>query len=231
MVSTSLTERPGRSLPDDERPGDLCLRWAGRARTTGLAPTRSVVLGCSSRLFLIAMSRSYLLVIGEVTALAWVLAEQRMAFSAQSRSQAKALEIGDELLIYTTRGCFHRPTRDRGRVMGIAAVESTTRDLSAPVVFGQRSYISGCNLSIHGLAPFREGVELAPIVPELRTFSVGRPWNMSLRRPLVFLDPRDADLLRRKVTPFLQQRDRYLDAYIQAARRRFPTSVIRENDA
>ena len=106
------------------------------------------------------MSRSYLLVLGEVTALAWVLAEQRMAFSAQSRSQAMALGIGDELLLYTTRGCFHNPTRDRGRVIGVAVVKSDIRELPEPVVFGERRYVTGCNLSIQGLAPFRGGVDL-----------------------------------------------------------------------
>jgi hypothetical protein len=57
----------------------------------------------------ITMARDYLLVIGDAAALAWVLAEQRMAFPASRRSQAMALEVGDELLIYTTRGCFHNP--------------------------------------------------------------------------------------------------------------------------
>src|SRR5215471_16540412 len=110
------------------------------------------------------MSRSYLLVLGEVTALAWVLTEQRMAFSAHSRSRAKALEVGDELLLYTTRGCFHSPTYDRGRVMGVATVKSAIRDLSEPVIFGQHRYVTGYDLSIQGLAPFRMGVELGPKV-------------------------------------------------------------------
>ena len=66
------------------------------------------------------MSRSYLLVIGDAVALAWVLAEQRMAFPALRKSEAAALEVGDELLIHTTRGCFNNPTRDRSRVIGLA---------------------------------------------------------------------------------------------------------------
>jgi len=59
------------------------------------------------------MSRSYLLVIGEDTALAWVLAEQRMAFPALRRAQAARLEIGDELLVYTTRGKIGIQVRGR----------------------------------------------------------------------------------------------------------------------
>ena len=74
------------------------------------------------------MPQNYLLVIGERAALAWVLAEQQMAFPVLRRSQAMALEVGDELLIYTTRGCFHNPTRDAGRVMALASVATSVHD-------------------------------------------------------------------------------------------------------
>ena len=59
----------------------------------------------------------HLLVIGEREALVWVLSEQRMAFPAHRAAEAVALAPGGLLLIYTTRGCFHNPTRDRGRVV------------------------------------------------------------------------------------------------------------------
>ena len=88
------------------------------------------------------MPRDYLLVIGEKAALAWVLAEQRMAFPALRRSQAMTLEVGDELLIYTTRGCFHNPTGDIGRVMALATVTTRVHDLTEPVVFRERRYTS-----------------------------------------------------------------------------------------
>ena len=57
---------------------------------------------------------TYLLVIGDREALGWILAEQRMAFSSMSRPHVRALSPGDTLLLYTTRGCFKNPTRDRG---------------------------------------------------------------------------------------------------------------------
>jgi hypothetical protein len=75
------------------------------------------------------MSRCYLLVIGDATPLAWVLAEQRMAFPALRQSQAVAFKVGDELFIYATRGCFRNPVRNRGRVMGLALVRSDVHDL------------------------------------------------------------------------------------------------------
>ena len=111
------------------------------------------------------MARAHLLVIGDSVALAWVLGEQRMAFPPLRRAQATALEIGDELLIYTTRGCFGNPTRDLGRVMALATVKTNVKDLAEPVVFGERRFTSGCGLKIQGLAPLRTGVELQPLVP------------------------------------------------------------------
>jgi hypothetical protein len=79
-------------------------------------------------------------VIGDARPLAWVLAEQRMAFPTWRRHQVAALEIGDELFIYTTRGCFHNPNRDRGLVIGLALVSLDVRDLPKPVVFGERRF-------------------------------------------------------------------------------------------
>ncbi len=87
----------------------------------------------------ITMPRHYLLLIGEAAALAWVLAEQRMAFPARRPSQAMALETGDELLIYITQSCFHNPARDVGCVMGLANATSPVSDLAEPVTFGERA--------------------------------------------------------------------------------------------
>lgn len=164
------------------------------------------------------MSRSYLLVIGDAAPLAWLLRRERMAFPALRRSQAAALEIGDELFIYTTRGCFHNPTRDRGRVMGLALVGSDVHNLDEPVVFGERRYTSGCTLDIQGVAPLRDGVELGPLVPQLHAFPDPRTWSIRLRRPLVLLDDHDSALLKREVNPLLKPLHSQLDAYIKAGR-------------
>jgi hypothetical protein len=167
----------------------------------------------------ITMSRSYLLVIGDAGALAWVLAKQRMAFSAVRKSRAAVLEIGDELFIYTTRGCFHSPAVDRGRVIGLALVSSDLRDLAEPVAFNERRYTSGCTLDIQGVAPLRDGIELQPLVPQLHAFPNERTWNMRLRQSPVPLDEHDAALLKRRLNPLLAPLNRYMDAYSKAGRR------------
>jgi hypothetical protein len=159
-----------------------------------------------------------MLVIGEAKALAWVLAEQRMAFPARRRSRAAALEIGDELFIYTTRGCFHNLRRDRGRVIGLALVSSDVRDLTEPVVFSERRYTSGCTLDIQGVAPLHDGVELRLLVSQLHAFPDERGWSMQLRTSPLPLDKHDTALLKRQLNPLLEPLNRHLDTYIKAGR-------------
>jgi hypothetical protein len=61
-----------------------------------------------------------LLLISDREALAWVLSEQQFAFP---QGRVKSIPpVGSGVLLYTTRGCYRNPTRDRGLVMGLATV-------------------------------------------------------------------------------------------------------------
>lgn len=153
--------------------------------------------------------------LGERTALAWVLAEQRMAFPAYRMREARALREGDALLLYTTRGCFHNPTRDRGRVMGEGIVASPVEVLSRPVMFNDREFSLGCRLTIERLAPFGRGVELALFVDRLRAFPDPRSWSARMRRALVPLPAADLRLLRRRLEPQLIARAAALPTYLE----------------
>jgi len=139
------------------------------------------------------------LVIGEREALSWVLSERRMAFPMRRRLNAHRLRPGDGLLLYTTRGAFHNPTRDRGRVIGEARVTSPAVDLDPPITVAGRDFTTACDIESLALAPMREGVELAPLVPEMRAFPDPRTWSVHLRRPLVPLPRADANHLRRRL--------------------------------
>jgi hypothetical protein len=44
--------------------------------------------------------------------------ERKMAFPPTRRVR---MGVGDQLLLYTTRGVFNNPTRDRGRVVGYSS--------------------------------------------------------------------------------------------------------------
>lgn len=143
---------------------------------------------------------SYLLVISDRDALAWIVREKRMAFPVLRRREVSRLRPGDELLLYTTRGCFHNPTRDRGRLIGIASATSAVNDLDPAVHVAGRDFPLGCDLQITRLAPLRGGgVELAPLVSRLRVFPDPASWSVRLRRPMLALPPSDARFLRRQI--------------------------------
>ena len=126
---------------------------------------------------------------------------QRTAVGAHRRSGAERITPGDRFFLYTTRGCFRNPTRDRGRVIGIARVTSPAREAPRPVRFGDREFPIEIPLEIERRAPFRGGVELAPLIGQLRTFPTKHAWSAYLRRALVPLDDADAQLLEEALEP------------------------------
>jgi hypothetical protein len=136
---------------------------------------------------------SYLLPIADREPLIWILRTRRTAFPIYRRPEAEGLTKGDVLLLYSTRGCFHNPTRDRGRVIGIATVKRRVRELAEPIRFGAREFPIGVDLAFQALAPRNEGVELAPLVAELpKTFANPAAWSATLRRALVPFDDGEA---------------------------------------
>jgi hypothetical protein len=143
---------------------------------------------------------AYLLPIADRKPLAWILREQRTAFGEHRAREAQALEAGDVLFLYTTRGCFRNPTRDRGRVIGRAVVKSSAKRATQPPSFGGREFPYVVELEIESLAPLRQGLELAPLVPRLkRTFADPTTWSVRMRRALVPLDARDAAIIEREL--------------------------------
>src|SRR5258708_10752130 len=96
--------------------------------------------------FVASQRSSYLLIISDREALAWILSTQRMAFPPRRGRSVPELQPGDNLLLYTTRGCFRNPSRDRGRVIARATVNSAVSHLDVFVEFGGRTFPVGCSL-------------------------------------------------------------------------------------
>jgi hypothetical protein len=165
---------------------------------------------------------SYLLVIGEREALAWVLRESRMAFPATRRPEVDRLGVGDELFLLTTRGCFHNPARDRTRMIGRAVVTTPVVPLHPPLELVGRTFPRGCGLEMASLAPYLTGVDLADLVPRLDAFPDKTAWSIRLRRPLVALSGRDPALVRQRLDrvarPVDTTRAEYLDRIRPVAR-------------
>jgi hypothetical protein len=134
----------------------------------------------------------YLLPIADREPLAWIIAHQRTAVGLHRRREAEALRSGDQVFLYTTRGCFRNPTRDRGRVIGAALVRGRAREVSTPKRFADREYPIEIDLRIMSLALRGAGVELAPLVAHLESFPNRQGWSAYIRRALVPLTPGDA---------------------------------------
>jgi hypothetical protein len=169
--------------------GDLIgLASSPRPRAQGLAKWEDVEVA------------SYLLIIGDREALGWILTTGRMAFPTESRQEVRALAVGDELFLYTTRGAFKSPSRHRGRIIGTAHVANPVTRLKEPVCFGERQYPVGCRIELGPIIPFGHGVEIVPLVPRLQTFDgLGKWWSIGLRRPLLRLTADDSFLLHRSL--------------------------------
>jgi hypothetical protein len=159
------------------------------------------------------MPSTHLVIISDRAALSWVVTEQRMAFPAGRSKLARELEPGDQVLLYTTRGCFGNPTRDLGRVVGQATVASAAQVLTEPVRFGERSFTEGFGLNFQGLAPFREGVVLRDLVPRLAVFPDPATWSVRMRRTALALPPADAELLTTELSPLLRPYSEVVEQY------------------
>ena len=148
-----------------------------------------------------------------------------MAFPAHRSRDAGQIEKGDRLFLYTTRGCFHSPGRDRGRVIGEATVTSPVSSLKKPVEFGEHSYSLGCSLNITGLAPRDEGPAMIGMVDDLHLFPNSDPksWGVRLRRVLAPLDKHDAGVVHKKLSGVMKSPDKSRNGYLE--RTRFATSV------
>jgi hypothetical protein len=155
----------------------------------------------------------YLLPIADREPLAWIVTGQRTAFPPQRVGDANRLRQDDRVLLYATRGCFHNPTRDRGRVIGLAAVAGRAEALKQPVRFGDREFPVGVELRIELLAPQRQGVELAPLVERLEAFPDPRTWSARMRRALVPISARDAKLLERELRQVALPYPKALESY------------------
>jgi hypothetical protein len=162
------------------------------------------------------MSRStFLLLLGTPEGLAYVLRERQMAFPPIRHIQ---LEVGDQVLLYTTRGVFRNPPRDRGRVVGTAEVASPVTSLTSQRQIGGRVYTSGCELKITGLAPLGKGVELAGIVERLQVFQpYPHAWSVRLRRSILPLPSQDVDVIMALLEPTLLDPSETAGPYLERA--------------
>lgn len=132
----------------------------------------------------------WMIVLGDRDAIAWVLSHQQMAVT----SRVAALPgVGDPVALYTTRGAFKNPTRDRAQVIGLGTV------VQAPVVkditIAGRTYAKSFGLRFDLLAELRQGLPFEPLVPKLGFIGNKTSWGGAVRRPVVRLPEADFTLI------------------------------------
>lgn len=161
----------------------------------------------------------HLAVLGDRVALGWVLENQRIAFpEPRYKSQLRSFVAGDRLYLYTTRGCFKNPTRDKGRIIGAATVTADMVTTRKPLVIGERTMPFEARVRVESLAPFGEGVEIAPLAGRLSCFPKPANWSVYLRRSVVPLTTADAKLIDQRLKSVMGSREDNMDGYMALAR-------------
>ena len=162
--------------------------------------------------------RAYLLILGEREGLAWVLRNSTMAFPSIRRAEVDRLAVGDHLYLITTRSCFHNPARDRTRVIGNATVATAVTTYEQPVTIAGRGFTRGCAIVIQTLAPYLDGLELAPLVPQMAAFPNNQAWPIRLRRPLLELPPIDVELVKTALSDHVKPASEMIPEYLTRIR-------------
>lgn len=135
----------------------------------------------------------HLAVIGDRDALVWVLESSRVAFPRPRYHRIfPRLSPGDALYLYTTRGCYRNPTRDRGLVIGSATVTGYLSESEKPLHVRDRELPLEAPITITALAPVGEGIDLAEEVTRMSSFAKPESWSVYLRRSLKAMSQADA---------------------------------------
>jgi hypothetical protein len=165
----------------------------------------------------------WLAVFGHPVGLAWVLEHGRLAFESSRAREVKRLQPGERILMYAAQGAY-KPKAKAGGVIAHGRVTSKVELLDEPWTSERRDFTLGAELSLDGLLPHGEVVEIPPLLGEpgtqaqagqLKSFpNYGpRSWMTVLRKPLVRLQPGGADLLIAALTPGAQAPASVLDGY------------------
>jgi hypothetical protein len=149
-----------------------------------------------------------LLLIADREPLAWLLTTGR--FAVPSARGASVPQVGSTLFLYTTRGCFRNPGRDRGRIVGVATVTQGVTHLAESVEFRGRQFSEGFAVEIQR--------ELAPLAGHLHALPDAATWSVRLRRSIVSLDEPDEAMVRELLEPMLMPLDWVIDGYLTACR-------------
>lgn len=116
----------------------------------------------------------------------WVIEHGRMAVGPRVKSLPGP---GERVVLYTSRGAFHNPTRDRAQVIGLGI--TTDEPAQRRLVIAGTPYARSFGVDIEVLAEPRHGLDFASLVPRLDFITKKKSWGGALRRPVVRISDRD----------------------------------------
>ncbi|SEC38732.1 hypothetical protein SAMN04489844_2202 [Nocardioides exalbidus] len=162
---------------------------------------------------------AHLIVLGDRRGIGWVLDNETVAFPEQRyKNTFPNFVRGDVIYLYATRGAFHNPTRDKGRIFARAVVRGPVERTKAPLTFRDRVHPLLMPVSVERLAPALEGVDLADLVPRMTSFPKPETWSVYLRRSTCPLTPEDAKLVDAKLKKVSGPLTDHLEDYLRLAR-------------
>ena len=161
-------------------------------------------------------TNDWLAVLGHPAGLSWVLANRRLAFEAARSREVKRLHAGDRVLLYAAKAAY-KPAGPGG-VIGSAVAATGVAALHEALTIERRDYTLGAELDVQVVMPYRESVEIPPLLDQLRTFPQYGPrsWMTILRRPLLRLMPGDADVLLDALKGVAKPPDEVIPEYVGA---------------
>lgn len=128
-------------------------------------------------------------VVGSRSALEYILDKQVMAF--RSSVKTEVLSAGMRFAIYTTRGAYGNPSKDRSQVLAIGRLVSGVTD--QPHSIGNELFPQSCQLRIEARLPWRNGLAFDPLVDELAFVGGRRRYASVFHRTIVKVPVADFD--------------------------------------
>ena len=124
----------------------------------------------------------WLIVVGNVKSLQWILNEGRMGFRSHVRTDA--MHVGDRFAIYTSKGAYGNSSRDESQIIALGHIESPVSTRSVQV--GDEQFAKSCSISIDRVLPLNRGVIFRNLVPEMDfLMRDSRRWPGAVHKTLV----------------------------------------------
>jgi hypothetical protein len=154
----------------------------------------------------------HLLVLGDRRGSAWVIRESRTAFARERVREVKRAAPGEGLVLYASSSAFGRGSSG---LFGTATITRGVEYLDQPFRLNFKEFHADLPFRFETLTPFRNFVELGPLVDDLELFAGNREkWGVYLRRPLIALSANDARTLTQALAPRTRPASEVLQEYL-----------------